>query len=128
MKSDNKNIPTYRDIETTLAYMRNRSLEINESIIFYQDISPQKLVNSSIDLSLSWNILKVHEKWTLYFKSCKSEDLNSEFIFPIHAHNAHIKQLFSLINMQWTNKRNRPTLSTIKYNMKMTCFEFYYYI
>ncbi|KAL0830150.1 hypothetical protein ABMA28_003607 [Loxostege sticticalis] len=85
--------------------------------------------------------LKLHEQWTIYFKSVKNIECFSEllkiceFYFCISAHNANVERVFSLINTQWSKERNRLSVQSVKsiiltqYNFKnMSCEDFYNYL
>jgi hypothetical protein len=79
------------------------------------------------------------DKWVDYFKQA-NEHLSSEFLkicsffFAIPSHNANIERIFSMMNAQWTDERNRLTVESIKnllmvqYNFKQfDCVQFYNY-
>ena len=57
----------------------------------------------------------------------------AQYVFAIAAHNANVERVFSLIEIQWTDERNRLQLDTAesiitcKYNYKKTYSEFYEY-
>jgi hypothetical protein len=85
--------------------------------------------------------MKLHEQWTIYFKSVKNIECFSEllkiceFYFSISAHNANVERVFSLVNAQWSKERNRLSVQSVKsliltqYNFKnMTCEDFYNYV
>ncbi|KAL0879646.1 hypothetical protein ABMA27_003361 [Loxostege sticticalis] len=85
--------------------------------------------------------LKLHEQWTIYFKSVKNIECFSEllkiceFYFCISAHNANVERVFSLINTQWSKERNRLSVQSVKsiiltqYNfINMSCEDFYNYL
>ncbi len=44
-------------------------------------------------------------------------------MFAIPAHNAEVERIFSLIEMQWTDERNKLSIETIK-NIIMVKFNF----
>lgn len=57
---------------------------------------------------------------------------NMFFFFAIPSHNANVERIFSLMNAQWTEERNRLSVDAIKnllmvqYNFKQfDCLEFY---
>lgn len=84
--------------------------------------------------------LQCHEKWVSFFKSCDHLQQYSEmviiarYLFAIPAHNANVERIFSFMNIQWTDERNRMEVDSLEailqilYNYKIDCVEFYHYV
>jgi len=81
-----------------------------------------------------------HEKWVSFFKTYTRPEQHSEFlkicqyVFAIPAHNGNTERIFSLMNIQWTDDRNKMGVETLSailqvlYNFKMDCSSFYNFI
>ena len=77
----------------------------------------------------------VAEKWYQYMSSsvdCVELLKMVQYYFAIPAHNAAVERIFSLLNFQWTDERNKLTVENVKlmlivlYNMKnVTCVHYY---
>jgi len=58
----------------------------------------------------------------------------AQYVFAIPAHNANVERVFSLMEIQWNDERNRLQVDTVesiiicKYSYKKTCSEFYEYV
>jgi hypothetical protein len=83
----------------------------------------------------------ISDKSVKYFQSSCNADCHSELLkiaplfFCIPGHKANVERIFSLMNAQWTDKRNRFTIEAIKnvlllqYNLRdYSCLRYYNYL
>lgn len=87
-----------------------------------------------------WKRKPCHKKWLAVLNSGKYEEQTCqllkicEYIFCIPGHNANVERVFSLMNIQWSDERNRMQMDTVEsilqclVNYEMTCDEFHTYI
>lgn len=136
-----ENEPKWEDIQNTLKMLIKRKIvdedDIDESLLFDQLAHLQFFFDSN-HLHFEQNNLTVSEKWVELFKN-KNSDFCGEYLkicyifFAIPAQNVNSERIFSFMNLQWTDERNRLLASTMKalimvqYNLckKFTCDEFY---
>ena len=117
------------------------SVGIDYSVVFDQFIYLRLFIESKLTENKdNWNSKSCQEKRTCFFGQCECADqytqlLNMcEFIFSVLGHNANVEIIFSLMNVQWIEKRNRLHVSTIEalikcvFNYWMSCIEFYDYV
>ena len=82
--------------------------------------------------------MKAHEKWTKYFKHCRTIEFYSEllkiaqFFFCIMAHNANVERIFSMMQTQWCRERDSLLAESVcnilkvMYNSNhISCKQFY---
>lgn len=137
-----KRIPKWEDIEKTVVYLNEKQIEIDDSILFDQFGILKNFIAENLK---KWNDeneapLQCHEKWVSFFKHCDNLQQYTEmekiakYLFAIPAHNANTERIFSFMNIQWTDERNRMEVETLEailqvlYNYKMDCMEFYSYV
>lgn len=118
-------IPQWEQIVETIEYLKERDISIDDSKCLNQFVNLRRFVeNNSAD-----NRSSVNEKWLGFFKSLNNAEKYSEFLticqymFAIPAHNATVERIFSLIEAQWTDERNRMSVDTVK-NLAMVKFNF----
>lgn len=139
-------VPEWGNVEKSLEFLiKSGHTLINDSILFDQLGSLKTYVKNELEKDEdSVKIFKekqADERWVNYFKSCSSSEQFSEllklteFYFSIPSHNANVERVFSMINAQWTDERNRLKISSVKsilllkYNMKhLDCIGFYDYV
>lgn len=130
--------PTWNEIEKSIMYLRAKNVIIDDVLLFYQAANLNTFVEN-MNGSLEFKRKVSSEKWLKYFEqvntSSSSELLKiCTFIFAIPSHNANVERVFSMMNAQWTDERNRFTVDSVKgllmvkYNYKeFNCSEFYDY-
>lgn len=137
---DNENLK-YDDLVSCIEFLRIRGVEIDDVKLHDQFCNLISFLKSKSDNDETYYDLKLHEQWTIYFKSAKNIECFSELLkicelyFCISAHNANVERVFSLINTQWSKERNRLSVQSVKsviltqYNFKnMTCEDFHNYL
>jgi hypothetical protein len=137
---ENENLK-YDDLVSCIEFLSIRGVEIDDVKLHDQFCNLISFLKSKSDEDEAYYDLKLHEQWTIYFKSVKNIECFSEllkiceFYFCISAHNANVERVFSLINIQWSKERNRLSVQSVKsliltqYNFKnMTCEDFYNYL
>lgn len=137
-----KEIPSWEQIEETICYFNEKSIDINYTLLFDQ-LAP--LVDFVSEKIKEWTDEdkkppQCHEKWVCFFKTHTRPEQHSEFlkicqyVFAIPAHNGNTERIFSLMNIQWTEERNKMGVDTLSailqvlYNLKMDCSSFYNFI
>lgn len=109
--------------------------DINESLLFDEFSLLRKFYQNKKD---TFEVKSVSERWVDLFEG-KSEAFCSELLkicyvfFAIPAHNANAERVFSFMNLQWSDERNRLGVSTVRamlmtqYNLckKYDCEDFY---
>lgn len=137
---ENENLK-YDDLVSCIEFLSIRGVEIDDVKLHDQFCNLISFLKSKSDNDETYYDLKLHEQWTIYFKSAKNIECFSEllkiceFYFCISAHNANVERVFSLINTQWSKERNRLSVQSVKsviltqYNFKnMTCEDFHNYL
>lgn len=128
--------PTWNQLQTSILFLKERNIEIDDNIIFDEFILLQKFLNVNSNSS-EFAELCCADKWRLFLSQhveCLQLLKIAQYFFAIPSHNANVERLFSLMNLQWTDDRNHLLVSTVKrllmvkYNMKFTCDEFYNYL
>ncbi|CAH1163556.1 unnamed protein product [Phaedon cochleariae] len=132
-----KNIPSWESIQESITFFIDKGINIQESLLFDQFCNLKNFLKSSLKDD-SFNHLLSHEKWTKYFNDIHVEENYSEFLkicqyfFAVPAQNANLERIFSLMNSQWTDERNRLNISTVEsilitqFNFKKySCEQFY---
>lgn len=115
-----QNIPNWDDLEESLIFLKNKNDTVNENKLFDQFCNLKDFVEAKITNDEFKNVL-AHEKWCEYFKTLNNIDQHSEFyiiatyFFSIPFHNANVERVFSLIESQWTDERNRLKVETVQF-------------
>ncbi|XP_043939312.1 uncharacterized protein LOC122811502 [Protopterus annectens] len=137
-----KDISSWEQIEEIICYFNEKSIEINDTLLFDQLASLADFVSENIKEWTDEDKKKpqCHEKWVCFFKTHTRPEQNSEFlkicqyVFAIPAHNGNTERIFSLMNIQWMDERNKMRLETLSailqvlYNFEMDCYSFYKFI
>lgn len=141
-----KTIPEWSEVEETLSYFSTKNILFPESEVFDQFVCIKNIVavlmekhNAEEEEENQWGNINASERWMRCFKvmqKCQFSHLLKmcQYIFSIPAHNANVERVFSLMNTQWTDERNRLSVETIQnilicqYNYNQTCVEFYEYV
>lgn len=112
-------MPTWSNAKKCINYFDdNKLMKLDEAKFFEQFQNFKDFVQiKSTDEDFKQLILC--DKWVSYFKG-KNEGTYSEllkmasFYFALPAHNANCERIFSFMNIQWTDERNRIEVDTIK--------------
>ena len=122
--------PEWSVVENTLMWLKEKGILVNDSLLFDEIVHIQSFVKQQVETdSEHWNQLMAHEKWCMFFNSCKCneqfrESLNiAQYFFSLPAHNANVERVFSLLSSQWTDERNRFTVRSVRCIL-LTCFNF----
>lgn len=128
----------WESITQTMSYLKDKHVHIDENILFNKFYNMKKFVEMKDD-DEEFKKMMMNDRWNLYLNS--NDQINQElskiaqFYFCIPAHNANVERIFSLIDAQWTDDRNRLSVESIKglaltqYNFKAyNCEEFFDYI
>lgn len=130
----------WRDVEETIIYLSDKNIQVDDSLLFDQLTYLKKKIEEFKNSISNWGNQIASEKWQFFFSVSIHHEQHSEllklaqYVFAIPAHNANVERVFSLMEIQWTDERNRLLLDTVesfimcKYNYKHTCSEFYEYV
>ena len=138
-----RNVPFTHDcIEKSVEYLHGKGVVFDETKLFNQTMNLARLIEQK------------QKKDNLFFNQCcndkickcflaKNNNIGAyseilkivEFFFSIPGHNANCERIFSLVNSQWTDERNRLLVKTvqdlvsIKFNFnELNCKQFYEYL
>ncbi len=131
----------YDTILISITYLQSKNVEINDSKLFDQFCALKNFLKTDPRAKKLFELECIDEQWSFYFNCCINVDAQcselltiAEFYFAIPAHNAILERIFSLIEAQWTDERNRLSVTVIEamisllFNCKMSCTEFYDYV
>jgi hypothetical protein len=119
------NEPGWEQVSNTIKYLNDKNICIDEEKCLNQFVNLKKFYKEHF----STEIKDIDKKWLQYFKTILVPDKYSEFLkmiqymFAIPGHNATVERIFSLIEAQWTDERNRLKVENIKY-ITMVKFNF----
>jgi hypothetical protein len=130
----------FEDVLPGVSYLQERGIVIEDDKLFDQfQCLKQFVASHSNDEDYFKQLL--HLRWVDFFSQCKSIDCFSEllkvceFLFALPGTNSSIERVFSNINVQWSDERNKLDIESVKgiilvkYNFKdMTCVEFHKYL
>ena len=121
--------------------LRNKNIEIDDNALFHQWTILKKVVDEEMKRDFEgWSRKLCHERWCSVLNHNKFKEQFSElltlcqYLFSIPGHNGNVERVFSLMNAQWSNERNKLDVSTIeallqcKFNFDGSCKEFHSYI
>lgn len=133
--------PEWTAVQGTLMFLQDKGVSIDDSLLFDQFTYLKEFIELELCKNGDrWNSKSCQEKWTFFLRQCKCADQYSqllhlcEFIFSVPGHNANVERIFSLMNVQWTDERNRLHVATVEaimkcvFNYKLSCTEFYDYV
>lgn len=138
-----KTQPEWKNVELSLEYLTQKpKIEINEVFLFNQITTVRDIVKNEMINSEDWKSKCPSEKWVVVFSKMEKEYPEQysdvlkicEYIFAIPDHNANVERIFSLMEIQWTDERNRLLPETVEailqclVNYDMTCDEMYDYL
>ncbi|KAL7841698.1 hypothetical protein SRHO_G00253890 [Serrasalmus rhombeus] len=111
MWMDLSEIPDWNDVEACIKNLAEKGVEVDDAKCFDQVTNLKKFIEKN-------ELLKM-----------------VQFFFAIPPHNANVESIFSLMQAQWTNERNRMSVDSLKgiwctqYNFRnMTCKDFHSYL
>ena len=108
----------YESIEETIDFLKVKRVSIDDSIIFDQFVNLKCFLKQK---NAEFFHLSASAKISEFFKKNKNKSSCSEllkvaeFFFSIPAHNATVERIFSLINIQWSDERNKLYLKTVRH-------------
>ena len=128
----------YENIEKTISYLRTKNIFINDSIIFDQYVNLKNfLKEQDADFFKRDSSYKMAEFFNhnSNINSCSELLIISQFFFSIPAHNATVERIFSFINVQWSDERNRLSVESIRHIIRVvvnlknsSCQQFHKYL
>lgn len=138
-----KENPTWEKVEETFNYLKEKNIILNDTFLFSQINTVSKIVLEEKNRQDNdWDNKLTAEKWTLIFSKMETEFLEQyidifkicEYLFSIPAHNANVERIFSLMDIQWSDERNRLLPETVEailkciVNFDFSCTEMFDYI
>lgn len=130
-------VPEWNEIINTILHLKEREIQIDDVKCLNQFVNLKKFLELE-EILLNQESISINDKCMRYFNSINNLEKCSEFIlmcqymFAIPAHNATVERIFSLIEAQWTDERNRMGVDTvanlimIKFNFHgQSCIDFY---
>lgn len=130
----------WKDVQNSLEFFQEKNVNINESKLFNQYCNFKTFLETAIKTD-DFVRLQSHQKWQKYFEAYPDEEASGEwlkicqFFFAIPAHNANVERIFSVMNVQWSDERNRLNVTTIRailityFNFKeFSCQQFFDYL
>jgi hypothetical protein len=124
-----KDIPKWEEVEKAFNYMSSKNIILNETFLFSQINVISKIVDEEKKkIPNDWNLKSTDEKWIFVFAKIETEFVEQyfdiykicEYMFCIPPHNANVERIFSLMEIQWTDERNRLLVPTVEGILK--CF------
>ena len=134
-----KCVPKWEEVTATCEYLEKLGRGVDDVLLFEQFRQIKTITEREMGED-TWKRKLCSEKWVYILQQCEYMEQYSEllrlceFIFCIPAHNANVERIFSLMNIQWSEERNRMELPTFESilqcltNYKITCTEFYNYV
>lgn len=135
-------VPKWEEFEAICSFLKGRQIVIDDNMLFDQFSALKNFVAMRLsDNKDEWHKHPSQMKWKHFFQNSLSTEQTTEllkiaqFYFSIPGHNANVERIFSLMNCQWTDERNRLLISSVRsillvqYNFKhVNCSEFYDYV
>jgi hypothetical protein len=120
-----KTAPVWDDVEDTYNYLKSKNVILNSTFLFNQIAVVQDIVKQQLsgeDSRKTWNDKLLNEKWVFLFENMETDvpeqfaDIYKicEYIFSVPGHNGNVERIFSLMEIQWTDERNRLIPETIE--------------
>ena len=128
--------PQWAVVENCLLFLQSKNVLIDDNYLFTEfGVLKSFIAKRMSDDRDFWISLSSSDKWVAFFKQnegCKNLLQLAQFYFAIPCHNANVERIFSLMQTQWTDDRNRLNVSSIKslltvsYNLKgIKCKDFH---
>ena len=132
-------IKEWDNVERCVRYLAKKNVDVDDAKLFDQYQNLCKFVLSRLETDeVAFSEMKAHEKWTEYFKHCRTIEFYSEllkiaqFFFCIMAHNANVERIFSMMQTQWCKERDSLLAESVcnilkvMYNSNhISCKQFY---
>lgn len=138
-----KERPKWERVEQTYEYLKNKNIILDDNLLFSQiTIISTIMAEEESKEENNWNIKLPSEKWSFIFSKMETEfpeqymDIFKicEYLFSIPGHNANVERIFSLMDVQWSDERNRLLTDTVEgilkciVNLELTCSEMHDYV
>lgn len=138
-----KEKPEWKDVESSLDFLKEKHIEINDTFLFDQVTTIRKIVEVELENNNNnWQLKNAAEKWSFVLLNMTKEYLEQyqdilkicEYLFSMSGHNANVERIFSLMEIQWTDDRNSLHCDTVEailqclVNFDLNCNEMYDYI
>ena len=134
-------IPEWQDVQKTVEYLKTKNVDINDTFLFNQITAMKTILTSELQSS-DFKHKIASEKWVIIFSKSEMEfaeqylDLYRmcEYIFSIPGHNANVERIFSFMEIQWSDERNKLSTNTVEsilqclQNYNFTCSEMHDYL
>jgi hypothetical protein len=131
---------SFGDVQSAIKYLRDRDLIVYDVKCFDQFCNLKTFAESAQN-DEDFKSALVGDKGFKYLQNSHNADCHSEFLktaeffFCIPGHNDNVERIFSLMNAQWTDERNRFTIEAVsgilflQYNLRdYSCFQCYKYL
>lgn len=110
-----KKNPDRNEVEKSIEYLTTKNIKINDTHLFDQITAVGKIMETEIKANSDWKHLNSSEKWIVVFSKMSKDfpeqyiDIYTicEYVFSIPGHNANVERIFSMMEIQWTDERNR---------------------
>lgn len=134
MKLKKGEIIDFEQLTSSIHYLNGKGVHINDVKLFDEVAALNSFLSKQEETY--FNVM-VHALWARIIKSVGITRLQEitricQFIFAITAQNANVERVFSIMGAQWTDERNRLTVTSIRallltqYNLKnLSCAEFF---
>ena len=112
-------IPSWKDLKPCLEYLIGKGVDLDNANCFDQICNLEQFVES-YQQDEEFIKLPTHKKWCKYFDQSKNITCHSEilrivqFFFAVTSNSANVERVFSLMQSQWTKKRNKLSVATLK--------------
>lgn len=131
---------SFEDLQESLVYLQEREVVIDDLKLFDQiQCLKEFIAHQSENKDFFKQLL--HMRWVKFFTSVENIQCFSEllvicqFFFALPSNNCNVERVFSDINVQWSDEKNKLGVESVKgiiltkYNFKdMCCSEFYKYV
>lgn len=119
----------YTQICESIAFLKERQISIDDNKIFDQLINLNSFLDMKKEKDPNFFKQSCNSQVVQFFKANANIESFSEilkiaqFFFSIPGHNANCERIFSLINVQWSEERNRLLVETVR-NITMVQFNY----
>lgn len=106
LQLENRNFCYDAQVEKTVQYLLDKNIHIDDSQLFNQIVNLKKFLGNQPNVFFEQSSSA----------KCFSEILKIvQFFFAIPAHSANCERVFSLMNSQWLDERNRFSVENVKH-------------
>lgn len=134
-------MPDYTDLQDCFSYLETKNVHFDENVLF-SEYSLLKNILSENKLLLDTNFKQKRccMKWVQIFSNIAFKEQYVEllkccqYVFSLPSNNATVERVFSMMNIQWTDERNRLDIKTVENiliclkNNNLSCSEFSEYL